>query len=42
MLIHVVQQGETIETIANYYGISVMRLISDNGLKRTENLVIGQ
>lgn len=41
MLIHVVQQGETIESIANYYGIAVMRLICDNGLKRSENLVIG-
>lgn len=42
MLIHVVQSGETIESIANYYGISVTRLIMDNGLINPYNLVIGQ
>lgn len=42
MIIHVVQQGDTIQSIADSYGISVTRLIQDNGLKITDNLVIGQ
>lgn len=42
MLIHVVQTGDTIQTIADYYGISVTSLIQDNGLDDPNNLVIGQ
>ncbi len=42
MVIHVVQQGDTIQSIADYYGISVTRLIQDNGLENLERLVIGQ
>lgn len=42
MIIHVVQSGETIQTIANYYGISIERLVLDNGLYEPYNLVIGQ
>jgi len=42
MVIHVVQQGETIQSIADYYGISVTRLIQDNGLEAYNKLVIGQ
>jgi spore germination protein len=42
MVIHVVQQGETIVSIADYYGIPVTRLRTDNGLRDNQNLVIGQ
>jgi spore germination protein len=42
MLIHVVQQGETIDSIADSYGISVTMLIRDNELSIEDNLVVGQ
>lgn len=42
MDIHVVQPGDTIDTIAVKYDVSVTRLIQDNGLIAPYNLVIGQ
>lgn len=42
MKIHVVQQGDTIQSIAELYGISAFQLIRDNGLDPREQLVIGQ
>ncbi len=42
MDIYVVQPGDNIELIANKYGISVERLISDNGLISPYTLVLGQ
>jgi len=42
MEIHVVQQGETLQMIADSYGITEDMLIRDNGLENTYNLVIGQ
>ncbi len=42
MEIHVVQQGETLQTIAESYGIAEDTLIRDNGLENTYNLVVGQ
>lgn len=42
MVIHVVQEGDTVQSIADSYGISVTRLIQDNGLEDFGNLVIGQ
>ncbi|QHQ61606.1 LysM peptidoglycan-binding domain-containing protein [Anaerocolumna sedimenticola] len=42
MIIHVVQIGDTIQSIADYYGISVIRLIQDNDLEAPNHLVIGQ
>ncbi len=42
MDIHVVQPGETIETIANQYGINKERLILDNDLPNPDNLIVGQ
>jgi Predicted glycosyl hydrolase len=42
MIIHVVRAGDTIESIANQYGISSIRLIQDNGLDPKESLVLGQ
>ncbi|MFV0342547.1 MAG: LysM peptidoglycan-binding domain-containing protein [Anaerocolumna sp.] len=42
MIIHVVQPGDTIYTIAAEYNISVTRLVVENGLTQPEDLVIGQ
>ncbi len=42
MIIHVVQPGETIYTIAADYNVSVTRLVEENGLINPENLVVGQ
>lgn len=41
MLIHVVQPGETAESIANLYGLSMERLIIENGIIYPNNLVVG-
>ena len=42
MQIHVVAQGETIQSIAESYNIPVTRLIMDNGIENPNHLVIGQ
>ncbi|HHX12291.1 MAG TPA: LysM peptidoglycan-binding domain-containing protein [Clostridiales bacterium] len=42
MEIYIVQNGDDIESIANKYGISIERLISDNGLINPYSLVEGQ
>jgi spore germination protein len=42
MIIHVVQQGETIQSIAEFYGVSETLLIRNNGLENPSHLVIGQ
>ncbi|NLJ97175.1 MAG: LysM peptidoglycan-binding domain-containing protein [Clostridiales bacterium] len=42
MDIYVVQPGDTIEEIANRYGISVEKLIRDNELQNPDSLLIGQ
>lgn len=42
MEIYVVQQGDTINSIAERYGISVESLITDNGLNHPDRLVVGQ
>lgn len=42
MEIHVVMNGDTVESIANQYGVSVQRLIYDNQINMQQNLVIGQ
>lgn len=42
MQIHVVQHGDTIDSIAAEYGIQATRLILDNGIINPEELVIGQ
>lgn len=42
MLIHVVQQGDTINSIAEQYGISAERIIQDNELSDPSNLALGQ
>lgn len=42
MEIYVIQNGDDIELIANKYGISAERLISDNGLINPYSLVVGQ
>jgi len=42
MFIHIVKEGDTILQIANQYGVSPQRIISDNGLSSPNLLVIGQ
>jgi spore germination protein len=42
MIIYVVQEGDTIRSIANKFQISEKRLILDNGISNPESLVIGQ
>ena len=41
-MIHIVTQGDTLETIANQYGVSPARIVYDNQLPSPTNLVIGQ
>jgi spore germination protein len=42
MTIHVVQTGETINSIADKYSVSTDRLILDNGIKTPRSLVVGE
>lgn len=42
MIIHVVKSGESIFEIANFYGVNMQRLITDNGLQSINTLVTGQ
>jgi len=42
MIIHVVQPGETIYSIAESYGLSAERLIQDNEVTNPNDLVVGQ
>lgn len=42
MEIYVVQPGDTIQSIADHFGVSVQKLIQDNGLEHPNQLVTGQ
>jgi spore germination protein len=42
MIIHVVEQGDTVYTIANTYNTTPLQIIEDNGLLSPSELVIGQ
>lgn len=42
MIIHVVKPGETAFSIANFYGVNPLKLISDNGLQTPSRLAVGQ
>lgn len=42
MIIHVVQPGETIQSISDLYGVPEDVLVQDNGLDYPQNLVVGQ
>lgn len=42
MEIYIVQQGDTIESIAERFGVNAERLATDNGLPNPEQLAIGQ
>lgn len=42
MIIHVVQSGETINSISESYDVPVERLIAENGITNPDNLAIGQ
>lgn len=39
---YIVRPGDNINSIANKYGVSVSKLIQDNGLENTNSLVPGQ
>ncbi len=42
MIIHVVQSGETITSIAEQYNLTEERIILENGIVNPDNLVVGQ
>lgn len=42
MIIHVVQKGETIDTIAQKYGVSKSRLMLENNIENPNRLVVGE
>ena len=42
MEIYVVQQGDTIESVASKFGITVEKLIAENGMQEYDDLVVGQ
>lgn len=42
MEIYIVQQGDSIYSIANKYGVTADKLVQDNGLIHPYNLVVGQ
>ncbi|MDF2544149.1 MAG: hypothetical protein K0S47_3867 [Herbinix sp.] len=42
MEIHIVKSGETIEEIAERYGLTILKIIQDNGLEDPDSLVPGQ
>ena len=42
MTIHVVQPGDTVALIAQQYGVSPQRILTDNGIARTQTLGVGQ
>lgn len=42
MIIHVVQPGETITSIANFYHLTEERIILENGIVNPNNLAVGQ
>ena len=42
MTIHVVQQDETVNSIADIYGVTADRIVLENGIITIESLVVGQ
>lgn len=42
MEIYVVQQGDTIDSIAQRFGVSATKLFIDNGIIMPNHLVVGQ
>ena len=42
MLIHVVERGDTLWKISRQYGVSIYRIIEDNGMIGQPYLVVGQ
>ena len=42
MIIYTVKSGDTLFSIASYFGVSVARIKSDNAIKDGERLVVGQ
>ena len=42
MFIHIVRQGDTVWRLAQQYGVSPNRIISDNGIQNPQHLPVGQ
>jgi len=42
MIIHVVKEGDTVSSIAEYYGVSASRLAQDNEIKAPYKLALGE
>lgn len=42
VVIHIVQQGETLLAIAEQYGVTVQEIVAANGLENPDHLQIGQ
>jgi spore germination protein len=42
MEIYIVKQGDTLQSIADEFGLSVQKLTQDNGLDESDSLIIGQ
>ncbi|MDD4715688.1 MAG: glycosyl hydrolase family 18 protein [Oscillospiraceae bacterium] len=42
MIIHVVKQGETADSIARQYGVSLAHLVANNGITNWSQLAVGQ
>lgn len=42
LIIHIVEPGETLNSIASQYNVSVERLLLDNGIENINTLVVGQ
>jgi spore germination protein len=42
LIIHIVKQGETVNSIASQYSVSPDRVVIDNGIEGLEGLVVGQ
>ncbi|MCH5352899.1 MAG: glycoside hydrolase family 18 protein [Acutalibacter sp.] len=42
MFIHIVRQGDTVWQLAQQYGVSANRIISDNGIQNPQRLPVGQ
>lgn len=42
MIIHTVQEGDTLYTLARRYGVSPMKIAEDNDLKNLDKLTVGQ
>lgn len=42
MKIYIIKQGDTLQAIADGFGLSIQKLTQDNGLDENDNLIVGQ